>query len=168
INEIVKLDRSTLGNYLEFLKFSYLVVEVLKFAGIKERMKAKKKFLVIDQGLRNAVLKDYEVREDNVGFILENVVGINLFLFCKRENMRLHYWRVDDEVDFVISDEEVIPVEVKYKKRIRKNDKSKLKNFIRKFKKDKAFLIKKDFYGRERVGRSLLYFIPAEVFLLSL
>lgn len=168
INDIVKLDRSTLINYLEFLKSSYLVAEVLKFASIKEQIKAKKKFLVIDQGLRNAVLKDYEVKEDNLGFILENVVGINLFLFCKRNDMKLYYWRINDEVDFIISDKEVIPVEVKYKKRIGKNDKSKLKNFMRKFKKNRAFLITKDLYGQERVGKSLLYFIPAEVFLLSL
>jgi hypothetical protein len=168
INDIVKLDRSTLINYLEFLKSSYLVAEVLKFASIKEQMKAKKKFLIIDQGLRNAVLKDYEIKEDNLGFILENVVGINLFLFCKRNDMKLYYWRINDEVDFVISDEEVIPVEVKYKKRIDENDKSKLKNFMRKFKKNKAFLITKDLYGQEKVGKGLLYFIPAEILLLSL
>ena len=44
INDVVKLDRSTLLNYLEFLKSSYLIAEVLKYAGIKEQMKAKKKF----------------------------------------------------------------------------------------------------------------------------
>lgn len=168
INDVAKLDRSTLINYLEFLKSSYLIREVLKFASIKEQMKAKKKFLVIDQGLRNAVLKDYEVKEDNLGFILENVVGINLFLFCKEKDMKLYYWRINDEVDFVISGKETVPVEVKYKKRISENDKSKLKNFMRKFKPNKAFLITKDLYGQERVGKSLLYFIPAEVFLLSL
>jgi len=168
INDIVKLDRSTLINYIEFLKSSHLIAEVLKFAGIKEQMKAKKKFLVIDQGLRNAVLKDYEVKETNLGFILENVVGINLLLFCKKNNMKLYYWRINDEVDFVISDKDIIPVEVKYKSRITESDKSKLKNFVRKFKKDKAFLITKDFYGQEKFDKGLLYFIPAEIFLLSL
>ncbi len=168
INDIVKLDRSTLINYIEFLKSSYLVAEVLKFAGIKEQMKAKKKFLVIDQGLRNAVLKDYEVKEYNLGFVLENVIGINLFLFCKRSDMKLYYWRINGEVDFVISDRNVIPVEVKYKNQISENDKSNLKNFVRKFNKDKAFLITKDLYGQERIGKGLLYFIPAEIFLLSL
>jgi len=36
------------------------------------------------------------------------------------------------------------------------------------FKKDKAFLITKNLYGQEKIGKSLLYFIPAEIFLLSL
>ncbi|MBE0478025.1 DUF4143 domain-containing protein, partial [Candidatus Aerophobetes bacterium] len=168
INDVVKLDRSTLINYIEFLKSSYLIAEILKFAGIKEQIKAKKKFLVIDQGLRNAILKDYEVKEDNLGFIFENVIGIALFLFCKKNYANLNYWKPNDEVDFVISDKEIIPVEAKYKKRILEKDKDNLKNFMRKFRKDKAFLITKNLYGQERIGKSLLYFIPAEIFLLSL
>jgi hypothetical protein len=168
INEVVRLDRSTLINYIEFLKSSYLIVEVLKFATIKEQMKAKKKFLIIDQGLRNAILKDYEVKEENLGFILENVIGINLYLYCKRDDKRLYYWKRNDEVDFILSENGIVPVEVRYKKQIVNSDKSKLKGFMRRFKEDKAFLITRDFYGQERVEGGVLYFIPAEVFLLSL
>lgn len=168
INDIVKLDRSTLINYIEFLKSSYLITEVLKFAGIKEQIKAKKKFLVIDQGLRNAILKDYEVKEDNLGFVFENLIGVALFLFCKKNDVKLNYWKPNDEVDFVISGKEIIPVEAKYKNRISEKDKGNLRNFMRKFKKDKAFLITKNLYGQERVGKCSLYFIPAEIFLLSL
>ena len=168
INDVVKLDRSTLINYIEFLKSSYLLAEVLKFAGIKEQIKAKKKFLAIDQGLRNAILKEYEVKEENLGFILENVVGINLFLLCKRNDNKLYYWKTNDEIDFIVSNKEVVPVEVKYKNLINHGDKNSLNNFLKRFKKGKAFLITKNLYGKEKVSQGILYFIPAEIFLLSL
>lgn len=168
INEVVKLDRSTLINYIEFLKSSYLIFEVTKFAGIKEQIKAKKKFLVIDQGLRNAILKDYEVKEINLGFILENVVGINLFLFSRKEDKKISYWKVNDEVDFIISNRDVIPVEVKYRNLIKDSDKNSIKNFLKKFKSEKAFLITKNLYGHQKTNDGVLYFIPADVFLLSL
>jgi len=87
---------------------------------------------------------------------------------CKKNDAKLNYWKPNDEVDFVISDKEIIPVEAKYKNRISENDKNNLKNFMRKFKRDKAFLITKNLYGQEKVGKSSLYFIPAEIFLLSI
>lgn len=170
INDVVKLDRATLINYIEFLKSSYLLAEVLKFAGIKEQIKAKKKFLVIDQGLRNAVLKEYEIREENLGFVLENVIGINLFLHCKRNDKKLYYWKINDEIDFVISnkEEKAIPVEVKYKNIINDADKKSSNNFLKRFRKEKAFLITKNLYGKEKLSQGILYFIPADILLLSL
>lgn len=170
INDVVRLDRATLINYIEFLKSSYLLAEVLKFAGIKEQIKAKKKFLTIDQGLRNAILKEYEIREENLGFVLENVIGINLFWHCKRNDKKLYYWKINDEIDFVISnkEEEVIPVEVKYKNIINDADKKSLNNFLKRFGKEKAFLITKHLYGKEKLCQGLLYFIPADILLLSI
>ncbi|MDH7514021.1 MAG: ATP-binding protein [Clostridiales bacterium] len=175
VNDVAKLDRATLINYIEFLKASYLIVEVLKFAGIKEQLKAKKKYLIVDQGLRNAVLKEYEVREDNAGFILENVVGLHLYFSGREKGRKLYYIRVnvDGEVDFVWAEEEgkknreVIPVEVKFQARIEKKD---IKNILRFMDKEDlrmAYVITKDVYKKEEVGGRALHFVPAEVFLLG-
>lgn len=166
INDVAKLDRSTLINYIEFLKSSLLVAEIPKFAGIKEQMKAKKKYLVIDQGLRNAILKDYEVKEENIGFVLENVIGIHLFLHLKRKEKKLFYWKSNDEIDYIVTNKEITPVEVKYKNKINESDKRSLNNFLKKFKKDKAIMITKALYGQEKTAVGTLHFIPAEVFLL--
>ena len=166
INDVVKLDRGTLINYLNFLKNSYLIVEILKFAGVKEQMKAKKKFLVIDQGLRNAVLKDYEVKEDNIGFIIENLMGTKLFRYSKQNGKNLFYWKTNNEVDFVIGRKEPLPVEVKYKNRIEKKDLKSLLVFLEKSNCKKGLLITKDLFKKEEIGKKEILFIPAWLFLL--
>ena len=120
-------------------------------------MKAKKKFLVIDQGLRNAILKDYELREENVGFVLENVIGVHLLFHRKGRDNKVFYWKANDEIDFVVTNKEIIPVEVKYKNRIAENDKKSLIHFLKKFKKNKAILITKTLYGQEKVSSGILH-----------
>ncbi len=76
-----------------------------------------KKYLCIDQGLRNAFIKDREVNEDNLGFVIENVVGFHLFLFAKNEDLKLFYFRRESEVDFILKNEHARFIEVKYGKR---------------------------------------------------
>ena len=166
INDVAKLDRSTLLNYLEFLKSSYLLVEILKFARLKEQLKAKKKFLLLDQGIRNAILKEYEIREENLGFVIENVVGNRLYLISKEKNRNLFYWKINDEVDFVLRGEKILPVEVKYRDEIKAKDIKGLLNFMEKFKVKEGFVITKSLLKREKMRGKFLYFIPCWLFLL--
>lgn len=162
INDIAKLDRATLINYIEFLKASYLVIEVLKFAKIKEQIKSKKKFLLVDQGIRNAILKDYEIKEDNIGFIIENVIGVKIFLKYKK----LFYYKYNDEVDFVIADEEIIPVEVKYRNQIGERDIKSMLNFMEKGKLNKGIVVTKDLFKKEKIRNKQIIFLPAWSYLL--
>lgn len=170
INEIARLDRSTLVSYLEFLKTSYLIIEILKFARIKEQIKAKKKFLVIDQGIRNAILKNYQVKEENIGFIVENLIGLKCFLQSKKRNAQVFYWRINDEIDFIMKDKSApggLPIEVKYKAQIDRRDIKGLINFMKKTKISKGMVITKDFYRKERFAGKEISFIPAWLFLVA-
>lgn len=164
INDVAKLDRATLINYLEFLKASYLLIEILKFAGVKEQMKAKKKFLIVDQGLRNAILKDYEIREENIGFVIENLIGARLFFDCKQRGENLFYWRINEEVDFVIRG--VLPVEIKYRDWVSNGEIKGLLEFMEKFNYDRGMVITRDTLKREMINGKKVSFIPAWLFLL--
>lgn len=159
INEIAGLHRSILLNYIEYLKNSYLIVEVPKFAKtIKEQIKSQKKYLCIDQGLRNAVFKDYEIRLDNIGFIVENAVGIHLALQGKT-----YYIRDNGEIDFIYSDKNIIPIEVKYSEN---PDVTKmLLNFIDRHNLQEGIVISKNSFKKEVINRTTIYFIPAWFFL---
>lgn len=163
INEVANLDRATLVNYIDFLKNSYLLIEILKFAGLKEQLKSMKKFLSIDQGLRNAILKDYKVKEENAGFIIENLIGLKCFAL-KPSNV--FYWRVNGEIDFILRDKEILPIEVKYKNNILKKDFLEHLNFMGNKKLKKGIIITKDLYSREIIENKEIYFIPAWLFLL--
>lgn len=166
INDIAKLNRVTLVNYVEFLKSSYLVIEVLKHAGVKEQLKAKKKFLVMDQGLRNAVLKDYELKEDNLGFIVENVIGKELYAYCRKHDMNLYYWRVNGEVDYVVKGKKNVFIEVKYKENVTNKNLKSVAGLMEKGEADKCVIVSKNLFEQRTIGENKIQIVPAWLFLL--
>lgn len=161
INEVAGLNRATLLNYIEYLKTAYLIIELPKFSkNIKEQIKSMKKFLIIDQGLRNAILKDYELKADNIGFIIENVIGVHL------TRHKLFYLRTNGEVDFILKKNDLlIPIEVKYSANPEIN-----KTFIRFLSKNKlkhGIIVTKNIFKKETIGNKELYFLPAWMILLT-
>ncbi|MBI5065931.1 ATP-binding protein [Candidatus Woesearchaeota archaeon] len=161
INEIAGLHRSILLNYIEYLKSSYLIIEIHKFAkSVKEQIKSKKKYLCIDQGLRNAIVKDYEIKFENEGFIMENLIGVHLALRGKT-----FYFRRNGEIDFVFLNEKIIPVEVKYSSQPEVN--KEFFSFIEDNNLDEGIIITKDYFKVEKIKKTTINYIPAWLFLLS-
>jgi predicted AAA+ superfamily ATPase len=166
VNEVAGLDRSTLINYIEFLKSSYLIVEILKSAKIKEQMKAKKKYLFLDQGIRNALLKDYSIKEENLGFVMENVIGVALYHMAKERGANLFYHKTNGEVDFILQGTEAVPYEVKYRSVIDKKDVRNIIAFLKKAGLNKGVLVTKEHLMNEKAEGCDLSYIPAWAFLL--
>jgi len=164
ISDVVHVDRNTIVNYLEYLKASYIIIEVLKHAGVKEQIKAMKKFLVADQGVRNAILKDYEIRENNIGFIIENVIGVSLFFYCKRRGASLTYLKQNGEIDFIVKNKCEIPIEVKYKQKIGEKEIHHLSSFIDKNRLPSGIVVTKDILQK----KGKIIYIPCWLFLLML
>jgi predicted AAA+ superfamily ATPase len=158
INEVAGLQRSILLNYIDYLKSSYLVIEIQKFAkSVKERIKSKKKYLVLDQGIRNAVLKEYRLSLENLGFIVENIVGVHLY-----KNGQVFYLRTDGEIDFILSKgKKLIPVEAKYREspEVPKS----LQKFITEKKLKQGLVATKDIFKRD----GNICFIPVWLLLLT-
>lgn len=115
MNRVVGLDRATLLDYIQFLTSTYLLIVIgLWSEKLSTTEKAKKKYLVLDQGIRNGILREYNIGDNNLGFIVENVVGVYLHRLCEREGLKLSHIRSNGEVDFVVSsNERSVPVEVK-------------------------------------------------------
>lgn len=166
INEVAGLDRNTLINYIEYLKSTYLVIEFLKYAkNVKEQLKSMKKYICIDQGLRNAILKEYEITEDNSGFVIENIVGLHLFRLSKKYNDRIFYFRAKKEVDFVLKNKKLVPIEVKYAESINKSDIANLLNFMSENKLKEGIVVTKNLFKTDIIERKKILFIPAWLFL---
>jgi len=131
MNRIVGLDRSTILDYLAYLKASYLVIEVPVFSEkISTQEKSMKKYLISDQGIRNGILKEYSIKEENLGFIVETVVGIYLHRFCEENGLSLNYVKSNGEIDFILTGKDrTVPVEVKTSDRFKIS--TTMKNFIK-------------------------------------
>lgn len=165
INEVAGLKHEVLLDYIEYLKGSYLVVEIRKLAAtVREQLGSRKKFLCVDQGLRNALLAEYEIREDNEGFVAENIVGMHLYLAAARSKKQVFYWKNDGEVDFVVKGRDATLVEVKYKNRIDPSDIAKVREAMDATGARLAYIIsKRDFNVSKEKGRELRI-VPAPVF----
>jgi len=165
INEVAGLKHEVLLDYIEYLKASYLIVEIRKLAAtVREQLGSRKKFLCVDQGLRNALLAEYEIREDNEGFIAENIVGMHLFLAATRSKKQVFYWKGNGEIDFVVTGREQLLVEVKYRNRIDQSDISKVRSAMEETGARLAYIVtKRDFSVLNEKG-SQIRLVPAAVF----
>jgi len=86
------------SKYLEYLKESFLIFELLQFSfSLKRQVNLPKKNYVIDTGLAQTVGFQFS---DNIGRILENMV----FLELKRQGCDIYYYKNVNECDFVVKD----------------------------------------------------------------
>jgi len=162
INEVAGLHRSILLNYIEYLKTAFLVIEVPKLArSVREQAKSMKKFLILDQGVRNALVKERELGPEGMGFAIENAVGIGA-----RRHGELFYFRVDGEVDFVLRRRgELIPIEVKYSDA--PNVRPEFFKFIGRHGPSFAIVVTREHFRNEKAGKTAVHYLPVSLFLLA-
>jgi len=129
---------------------------------ITELKKVPKVFF-LDLGLRNYVIDNFNSieRRIDVGAIVEN------FVFLSLRNMfpekMINYWRTiaKAEVDFVLRlNDKIIPVEVKYQTFKKPKISRGFRSFIESYKPDRALVITKDFWGKTKVGKTAILFVP--------
>ena len=95
---------AALSSYLEYLKESFMVMELLQFSySLKKQSKALKKIYAIDIGLANSV--SFKFSEDK-GRALENSV----FLELKKSSKEIYYYKTKNnlEVDFLVKEKTVM------------------------------------------------------------
>lgn len=145
LGQICSLKEYEVRNYLEILKETFLIAEVRPFFTNKNKEIVKiPKIYFIDSGVRNYFLSNFietDKRTDS-GFLFE---GFVLSELLKAEHRNVKYWQDKNkrEVDFIIDTiHEQIPVEVKFKNKLKQNDFSGLKAFLKQYPDTrKSFLI---------------------------
>jgi len=98
LRKMFNLSARPIAAYLNYLKQSFLVFELMQFSySLKKQEKALKKYYSADLGLSNAV--SFKFSEDK-GRMLENVV----FLELKRRGEKVYYYKTksNSEVDFAV------------------------------------------------------------------
>lgn len=122
------------------------------------------KVYFFDLGLRNYVIDNLSPIEKriDVGAIVENFVFLGLRnMFPERT---INYWRTiaKAEVDFVLRlNDKVVPIEVKYQTLKKPKISRGFRSFIESYKPDRALVITKDFWGKIKVGKTAILFVPA-------
>lgn len=136
----IELSRPTVKNYLDILKKAYLVnILKNKLRSIKGQEKSYNKIFSSSINLiaSSLAMRDFEnyVYSDFKGHIVENYI-FNFINSSVKNIDEFHYFNKDKkEVDFVISaGENIVPIEVKYKNKIKKTDLNHLYHYMEKTK----------------------------------
>ncbi|MCP4264590.1 MAG: ATP-binding protein [Candidatus Brocadiaceae bacterium] len=113
----IGIARQTIEKYFSILENTYICKFVQPyFTNKKKEVVKMPKVFFYDTGLRNRVINDFKKIEDRVdaGALIENVLFKNLLKRTEnKENIK--YWRMKYglEVDFIIDEEQILPIEVK-------------------------------------------------------
>lgn len=136
IASICALKEYEVKSYIEILKETFLISEVRPYFTNKNKELVKiPKIYFIDNGVRNFFMNQFgniDNRQDS-GFLFESYVLSEL---AKHGCKNIKFWqdKNNHEVDFIIDKvHEQIPIEVKYKRKLKHEDFIGLRAFIRQY-----------------------------------
>ena len=89
----------TAKKYVHYLEEAYVIFTLSKFSFKKQETLRYKKNYVIDVSFINALSDDFS---QNMGFVYENLVALELLRRKNFENFELFYYKKNIEVDFVV------------------------------------------------------------------
>lgn len=171
-------NQPTVGRYLHYLTDALLIREFPRYPlARKASAKVPVKYTLTDLGVRNAIFRGapslWESPPDVVGPLVETLVQTVL----RGAGLQFHFYRAlkdpnrprsgYDEVDFVAEalDGTVIPIEVKFRRRIDEPDLASEREFVRRFKSPIGIVVTRDLFDRDRGDRLIL--VPLLDFLLA-
>ncbi len=162
------LSRPTLKKYLSLLENTFVLILLRPFY-TNARLEYSKmpKVYFFDSGLRNATInnfKEFNQRGD-VGALIENVIFSQLNKI-KPEFSEIYFWRsqAKAEVDFIIKNQEILPIEVKYQSLKKPTILSGLRSFLKQYQPQKAVVINKNLWTKIKFQKTEVYFLPVWVF----
>jgi len=119
ISKEVGIARQTIEKYFFILESTYICKFVQPyFTNKKKEIVKMPKVYFYDTGLRNRIINDFRKVEDRVdaGALIENTVFKNLLKRVEnKENIKFWRMKYGVEVDFIIDEEGLLPIEVKLK-----------------------------------------------------
>jgi predicted AAA+ superfamily ATPase len=120
ISNTLGLSLPTLKNYLWYAEKTYILQRITPyFRNVRKEISKSPTVYFSDIGFRNYPLGIFgRLRQNDLGFVFQNLVFLILREKLRWSNAEIHYWRSKSgaEIDFVIDfGREVIPVEVKYR-----------------------------------------------------
>lgn len=156
-------DRRTIEKYINYLKYSMLINLIFNFSkNLSTSEKKLKKVYNINTTYSYLFSKEMSNLNETLPFIYETIIvnNFDINFFFRTTSKR--------EVDFIkIDNNKIIPIELKYKERIRNDDLNGLIYFLDKFKLDEGILLTKDLKKEGVINNKKITFIPFIEFLLN-
>ncbi|MEW6558464.1 MAG: ATP-binding protein [Elusimicrobiota bacterium] len=159
------ISRPTVKKYL-FLLENTFIIELIRpyFTNRRSEYSKMPKTFFLDPGLRNATINNFRelsYRQDT-GHLAENGIFSQLTK-NKKPLSEIHFWRSERgaEVDFVIVNDNVLPIEVKYQLYPDEKISTGLRSFIHRYSSEKAIVVTQNFWHKIKIEKTEVFFIPA-------
>jgi predicted AAA+ superfamily ATPase len=139
IGNTVGLNVETATNYITYLeKAKFIIVQPVASNNTAKTLRANKKIHILDNGIRNAVMKESNLDDARLGFAVESAFIVYAYAEAEKNLWNIGY-QDTREIDIVIDKKkESLSVEVKYRNEPKITNKSQPKIVITKT------LLKKD------------------------
>ena len=166
---ILGINKETVSNYVEYLKQAFIIHTIYNYTpSIGKQLRTSKKIHLALPSIAFALEsynRDVLLHPEILGKYVESLVAV--FLLYKYE--KIFFWRTPqkDEVDIVIKEKQLTPIEVKYQNQITDTDCKTLVKFCKKYNVKKGFVVTKETFETRKFGDIIVELIPAWVFLLS-
>lgn len=149
------ISRQVSSNYLYYLQCCFLVRQLRNFRSSMRAASRKLKKYYLLHPCFSLALASVES-----GKIAENLVQFK----AKAD----YYWRErDKEIDFILKNKKLLPVEVKYKREVREKELKGLLKFMERFKLKQALVITDDYEAKKSINAKKVSFIPLWKWLLQ-
>ena len=165
ISNTLGLSLPTLKNYLWYAERTYILQRITPyFRNVRKEISKSPTVYFSDTGLRNYSLGIFGrlLRQDDLGFVFQNLVFLILREKLHWSNAEIHYWRSKSgaEIDFVIDfGRKVIPVEVKYRDFSQPAIPRSYNSFIEKYTPEKCLVINKNLKTVINVKKTKVLFL---------
>lgn len=160
IAKLTSLNFKDIKRYLEILEETYLIKMLRPFYTNKNKELVKiPKIYFIDNGVRNFFTNNFNqlnLRNDS-GFLFEGFVISELL---KKGEKNLKFWqdKNDNEVDIIMEKEKIIPIEVKFKQKLKSEDFRGIETFLKEYPKiKKSYLIN---LGVQKSSKKTSFLLP--------
>jgi predicted AAA+ superfamily ATPase len=153
------LDTTTASTYVHYLSQAVLITVLENYSpNVGKVIRKNRKIFIADNGIRNAILYNSAPDAKDEGHLAESASVQMARAYCESRLFNLYFWRdKQQEVDIVIDKKShLLPVEVKYRNRIREDDTSGLRAFMEKFAVKTGLVITRDTLAEDNG----IYYIP--------
>lgn len=157
ISNSLGLSREYTERYVDYLRHAYLIFKLQRYSkAFETQMRRAEKCYIVDPGLLQLSFGF------NVGKAVETAVASHL------PGGSLYYWRNNNyEVDMVLKTEEnIIPLEVKYKNEIKVSDLKGILALLEDSKQKLAVVVTKDLMEEKKIEKRTVLCLPGWIFLL--
>ncbi|NOX35949.1 MAG: ATP-binding protein [Calditrichaeota bacterium] len=163
ISNTIGLSRPTVERYAFILESTFVVSFLLPhYSNIRKELSKMPKVYFEDVGLCNAISGKFAYEPDHFfwGQLAENFVFNQL---QKRNDLEIKFWRNKNkqEVDFLVFKEnELIPIEVKFREQKVVRIPAGLRSFIREYRPTRAIVVTRDFWDAMQCNGTKILFLP--------